>query len=143
MQCRKASSLILKPKWATAFLLASWLQLNQKFLRPIWGKKWFFMILRWDIIHIFAGFFIKICKHIRKCKTNHWEGGRVVKGLENFVNVLNGSLFNIPNFLVGSNQRYTYRVLQRIQMKLILLWALAERAVLGSTKTALKFKYEI
>ena len=31
------------------------------------------------------------------------KGGRVVKGLENFVNVLNGSLFNIPNFLVGSN----------------------------------------
>ena len=41
------------------------------------------------------------------CKTNHWEVerkgyGRVVKELENFVNVLNGSLFNVPNFLVGS-----------------------------------------
>ena len=40
-------------------------------------------------------------------------------------------------------QRYTYRVLQTIQMKLILLCVWAEPAVLGSTKTALKFKYEI
>ena len=41
------------------------------------------------------------------------------------------------------DQRYTYRVLQTIQMKLILLCVWAEPAVLGSTKTALKFKYEI
>ena len=41
------------------------------------------------------------------------------------------------------SQRYTYRVLQTIQMKLILLWVWAERAVLGRAKTALKFKYEI
>ena len=40
-------------------------------------------------------------------------------------------------------QRYTYRVLQRIQMKLILLCVWAEPAVWGSTKTALKFKYKI
>ena len=40
-------------------------------------------------------------------------------------------------------QRYTYRVLQTIQMKLILLCVGAEPAVLGSTKSALKFKYEI
>ena len=40
-------------------------------------------------------------------------------------------------------QRYTYRVLQTIQMKLILLFVWAEPAVLGSTKTALKLKYEI
>ena len=37
-------------------------------------------------------------------------------------------------------ERYTYRVLQTIQMKLILLWVWAERAVLGRAKTALKFK---
>ena len=43
----------------------------------------------------------------------------------------------------ASQQRYTYRVLQTIQMKLILLWVCAERAVLGRAKTALKFKYEI
>ena len=43
----------------------------------------------------------------------------------------------------GEGQRYTYRVLQTIQMKLILLCVWAERAVLGSAKTALKFKYEI
>ena len=41
------------------------------------------------------------------------------------------------------DQRYTYRVLQTIQMKLVLLCVWAERAVLGSAKTALKFKYEI
>ena len=44
---------------------------------------------------------------------------------------------------VHCGQRYTYRVLQTIQIKLILLCVLAEQAVLGSTKTALKFKYEI
>ena len=40
-------------------------------------------------------------------------------------------------------QRYTYRVLQTIQMKLILLCIWEQPAFLGSTKTALKFKYEI
>ena len=44
---------------------------------------------------------------------------------------------------LGDVQRYTYRVLQTIQMKLILLCVWAERAVLGSAKTALKFNYEI
>ena len=43
----------------------------------------------------------------------------------------------------GIIQRYTYRVLQTIQMRLILLCVWAERAILGSAKTALKFKYEI
>jgi hypothetical protein len=43
----------------------------------------------------------------------------------------------------GYTQRYTYRMIQTIQMKLILLCVWAERAVLGSAKTALKFKYEI
>ena len=46
-----------------------------------------------------------------------------------------------PSF--GSHQRYTYRVLQTIQMKLILLCVWAEQAVLGSAKTVLKLKYEI
>ena len=46
-------------------------------------------------------------------------------------------------FFQYSGQRYTYRVHQTIQMKLILLCVWAEPAVLGSTKTALKFKYEI
>ena len=41
------------------------------------------------------------------------------------------------------NQRYTYRVLQTIQMKFVLLKVWAEGAVLGRAKTALKFKYEI
>ena len=40
-------------------------------------------------------------------------------------------------------QRYTYRVLQTIQLKLILLCVWAEPAILGSVKTALKFKFEM
>ena len=43
----------------------------------------------------------------------------------------------------GLGQIYSYRVPQTIQMKLILLCVCAERAVLGSDKTVLKFKYEI
>ena len=45
--------------------------------------------------------------------------------------------------LAPTIQRYTYRVLQTIQMKLILVCVWAELAVLGSAKTALKFIYEI
>ena len=41
------------------------------------------------------------------------------------------------NWWIG--QRYTYRVLQTIQMKLILLCVWAEQAVLAIAKTALKF----
>ena len=40
-------------------------------------------------------------------------------------------------------QRDTYRVLQTIQMQLLLLCFGADRAILGSAKTALKVKYEI
>ena len=50
---------------------------------------------------------------------------------------------NEAQILGGHVQRYAYRVLQTIQMKLILLCVWAVPAVLGSTKTALKFKYEI
>ena len=45
--------------------------------------------------------------------------------------------------LVGGWQRYKYRVLQTIQIKLVLLWVWAEGAVLGIAETALKLKYEI
>ena len=45
--------------------------------------------------------------------------------------------------ILTADQRYIHRVLQTIQMKLILLWVWAEPAVLGRAKTALKFKYEI
>ena len=47
------------------------------------------------------------------------------------------------DFFLEARQRYTYIVLQTIQMKLILLCVWAEPAVLGSTKTTSKFKYEI
>ena len=56
------------------------------------------------------------------------------------------SLEKIPtsaNMALAELQRYTYRVLQTIQMKVILLWVWAELAVLGRAKTALRFKYEI
>ena len=46
-------------------------------------------------------------------------------------------------FLALNRDIHTYRVLQTIQMKLILLWVWAEQAVLGRAKTALEFKYEI
>ena len=52
--------------------------------------------------------------------------------------VWNPKLYNF-----GEIQRYTYRVLQTIQMKLIVLCVWAERAILGSAKTAWKFRYEI
>ena len=56
----------------------------------------------------------------------------------------NGKSFYLEIFVFSSSgQRYTYRVLQTIQMELILLCVQAEPAILGSTKTALKFKYEI
>ena len=45
--------------------------------------------------------------------------------------------------LLTIDQRYTYRVLQTIQMKLTLLCVWAERAVFSSAKTALNFKYDI
>ena len=47
------------------------------------------------------------------------------------------------NLILESFQRHTYKMLQTIQMKLILLCVWAEQAVLGSAKTALEFKYEI
>ena len=56
---------------------------------------------------------------------------------------LMGSFCERLTFGSTAAQRYTYRVLQTIQMKLILLLVWAERAVLGRAKTALKFKYEI
>ena len=45
--------------------------------------------------------------------------------------------------LPSLSQRYKYTVLQTLQMKFILLCDWAERAILGSAKTALEFKYEI
>ena len=53
--------------------------------------------------------------------------------------VFRGIDFGKIALLVNSqkSQRYTYRVLQTIQMKLILLCVSAEQAVLGSAKTAL------
>jgi hypothetical protein len=46
-------------------------------------------------------------------------------------------------FIADCTQRYTYRVIQTIQMNLIPFSVWADRAVLGCAKTPLKFKYEI
>ena len=46
-------------------------------------------------------------------------------------------------FIFDELHRYTYRLLQSIQIKAIFLCFFAEQAVLDSAKTALKFKYEI
>ena len=65
----------------------------------------------------------------------------MVLSLDSF---MNDKHQHLPSHCLAANaQRYTYGVLQTIQMKLILLCVWAERAVLGSAKTALKFKYEI
>ena len=48
-----------------------------------------------------------------------------------------------PIYISYITQRYTYRVHQTIQMKLIHLCVWAEQAVMGSAKTDLKFRYEI
>jgi hypothetical protein len=56
--------------------------------------------------------------------------GRVRSGIEEVIWVV-----EFPS----EGQRYTYRVLQTIQMKLMLLCVWAEWAGLGSAKTALKF----
>ena len=69
-----------------------------------------------------------LIKKLRKNKAEKWE----------LVGYLDEILIH-P--IKGCRQRYIYRVLQTIQMKLILLWVWAERAVLGRDKTALKFKY--
>ena len=53
------------------------------------------------------------------------------------------SLTKVKRLYIEMKPTYTYRLLQAIQMKLILLCAWAEPVVLGSAKTALKFKYEI
>ena len=54
-----------------------------------------------------------------------------------------GKKIAVKKSIEGLRQSYIYQLLQTIQMKLILLCVWAEPAVLGSTKTALKFKYKI
>ena len=59
------------------------------------------------------------------------------------IDMFKENCFRTINYGSSKSQRYTYRVLQTNQVKLILLWVWAEQAVLGRAKTALKFKYEI
>ena len=66
------------------------------------------------------------------CKADRSTG----KALTDMPEMYSSSCFYIAT-------RDILRVLQRLQIKLILLCVLAEPAGLGSAKTALKFKYEI
>ena len=50
-------------------------------------------------------------------------------------------IFKLPQYIISNCQRYTDRVLQTIQIELILSCGWAELAVLGSGKTF--FKIEI
>ena len=61
---------------------------------------------------------------------------------DNFPIHLSITILNLKPLNLAMAQRYTYRALQTILIKLILLFVWAERAILGSAKTALKFKYE-
>ena len=54
-----------------------------------------------------------------------------------------GYFFYFSSLHPAPYQSYTYRVLQTIQMKLLLLCVWTELAVFVSAETALKFKYEI
>ena len=67
----------------------------------------------------------------------------MLEGKSDDTHVIRELRFVLGDSFFASNQRYTYRVLQTIQMKHILLCVWAEPAVLGSAKTALRFKYEI
>jgi hypothetical protein len=68
----------------------------------------------------------------------------VLRFPNHLINIFIGTTCMVHSVLwYSSNQRYTYKVLQTIQMKLILLCVWAEPAVLGNTKTGLKFKCEI
>ena len=58
-------------------------------------------------------------------------------------NIQNNKWYFVSKIVLTYCQRYTNRMLQTNQMKLILLCVWEEPAILGSTKTALKFKYEI
>ena len=77
-----------------------------------------------------------IGSHLEKSSLlSRWIHLQIQPKIESF-NKISSSFYTL-------NQRYTYRVLQTIQMKLILLCVWAEPAVLGDAKTALKFKWEI
>ena len=62
----------------------------------------------------------------------NYRNPRVVEEMKVSLNVVGWTCY------LGMYQRYTYGVLQTIQMEPLCAWA--ESAVLDSTKTALKFK---
>ena len=62
------------------------------------------------------------------------------KNVEHMRLLLSSIITHISQIYLRQDQRYTYRVLQTIHMKLILVCVWAERALLGSAKTAMKLK---
>ena len=87
-----------------------------------------------------------ICVRLVFSDASIFKWDSIQNGSKKFMNsFLQFALLVVYNIQLqaSSRQRYTYRVLQTNQMELILLCVWAEPAVLGSTKIALKFKYEI
>ena len=99
----------------------------------------------------------KICSTLLNLATGHWKSVLSANTIwsdlsslpfyESWASCLEhsqlGQILLKKSHIWIISQRYTYRVLQTIQMKPILLCVWAERAILGSAKTALKFTYEI
>ena len=102
-------------------------------------------LLLWKICHLELNYTEDICSNLT-LDENNATMIEVQERANSFL-MISEWLSAAPAFIwclfSGKIQRYTYRVLQTIQRKLILLCDWAERAVLGSAETALKFNYEI
>ena len=83
------------------------------------------------------------CINILSEKYQRCTPTKIMKYKGHFIKEYTNSILILYYEISVQSQRYIHRVLQTIQMKLILLWVWAEPAVLGRAKTALKFKYEI
>ena len=83
-------------------------------------------------MNIFKFWHVSVCLHLTVCLI-----------LTQFFKDVSKAVIIHVKFGYIQGQRYTYRVLQTIQIELILLCVWAEPADLGSAKTALKLEYEI
>ena len=150
-----------RPTWRPTCRLACWLawrSLQTSFKSPtsseiLWVKIYFGsqrtttitktkLLLRPRTIVTHSQKYMCMAQHCRKaaetfCFMNCIELTKVPK-----VSKSKSKQINSVQDIWWSSQRYTYRVLQPIQMKLILLCVWAEPVILGSAKNALKFRYK-
>ena len=102
---------------------------------------------------MYTRLFLIICYYHKQIVINYFLAAKKFHLIDWRKNKIKDFKNIVPSFLM-SHQRneevlnfqpesYTYRVLQTIQMKLILLCVWAEPAIFDSAKTALRFKYEI